>query len=421
MLVGCQERESQERESQERESADGQVQQPAQNVSAGVVQDVPLETFQRQLLQLAFDAASKFPSNPHTKNRGRAQDLVVTACFEMEQPLLAASMAPKVEGWRRGVAYADFAWCCAKANDEKAAKRYLKLAGDVLDGLRSDANAQDWRADKVRIKIARAWRTLGDASKADQAIENVSPASAGAVDRSWTGTMASHLENMTVARASSEIERITDTFLSQSLGEQYTSLMLISGLHGRFFDDQSMRADMEERLFVRFQKLPTNLRLDAMAPLVGHYVAHEDLEGARNVIHKMTTLMDEFSWRPEERMPQLARVAELRHLIGDRDRARQEMEQALKFYNEQRDQIVNIYRCEALRPLALAWLKLKDPQQADDLLALCVEEALDNPNSRPRCDDLVETCVAMARHGHEPSAALWRRLREVSNGLSSPW
>lgn len=370
---------------------------------------------------MAFDAACKFPSIPHAKNRGRTQDLVVAACFEMDQPLLAISLAPKVEGWRRGVAYADFAWCCAKVKDVEGAKRYIGLAESVLEEYRGEANVQDWRADKVRIKIARALTTLGDEAKSRVVLQSVSPTSAGAVDRSWTGTMASHLDVMTSVTAASELERITETFLSQSLGEQYTSMMLVAGIHGRFFEHEAVRAITEERLFVRFEKLPTNLRLDAMAPLVGHYVEHQDLVGARNVIHTMTQLMAKFSWRPEERMPQLARIAKLREATGDRDRAKHELQEAFKYYNDNREQIVNIDRCESLRAIALAWHKLGDAQQADDLIAICLEEALENPNSRPRCDDLVETCIAMARVQQKPSAALWQRLHEVTNGLSTPW
>jgi hypothetical protein len=417
MFSGCQERESTVEDSRAPAlRASVAIPKP----SVGVV-DAPIESFQRDLLQLAFAAASKFPSIPHAKNRGRAQDLVIAACFEMDQPLLAVSLAPSVEGWRRAVAYADFAWCCAKVDDVDGAKRYIGLAEAVLDESRGQANAQDWRADKVRIKIARALRALGDESQSKAVLASVSPSSAGAVDRSWTGTMASHLDVMTSATAANELERITETFLSQSLGEQYTSLMLVAGIHGRFFAEEAVRAITEERLFVRFEKLPTDLRLDAMAPLVGHYVEHQDLAGARNVIHTMTQLMAKFSWRPEQRLPQLARIANLRDAVGDRDRAKSELQEAFQYYNDNREQIVNIDRCEALRALALAWHKFGDAQQADDLLAICLEEALVNPNSRPRCDDLVETCIAMAHRKQQASAALWQRLHEISNGLSTPW
>lgn len=394
---------------------------PRSAEAAQVLGDVPLADYQRDLLQFAFEAASKFPSKPHSKNRGRAQDLVVSACFRMEQPLLAARYAPDVEGWRRGVAYADFAWCCAKVGDAAQAKQYVKLARYVLDEQRRDQHSQEWRADKVRIKIARALATLGDDDSAQSELAMVSPASSGAVDSGWTHTMAERVSSMTLAEAKAELTRITDLFPAQVLGDQYSSLMLLSGMHGQFFGDKKLRSAIEKLLFVTFQKLPTNLRLDAMAPLVEHYVENGDGDSGRDVILKMTNLMSQFSFRTEERLPQLARIAQLRNTCGDTGRAEVELVAALKDYHDHRDEVVNIYRCETLRPVALAWHALGNTSQADDLIALALEESLENPNSRPRCDDLVETCIALAEHQLKPSPELWQRMTEIGEGLSAPW
>lgn len=389
--------------------------------AAGQVVDAPIEPFRRGLLELAFDAASKFPSRPHTKNRGRAQDLAVAMCFELEQPKLALGMAPRVEGWHRGIAYADYAWCAAKAGNEAAVRSHIKLAEGVVDSLRSNPNGQQWRADKVHVKVARALATLGQHDQAKQMLAKVATESAGAVDDDWALTMSSRIDKMEIADARRELDGITATFLNQSLGDQFTSLMLISGMHGRFFADEGLRKEFEERLFERFEKLPTKLRLDAMAPLVGHYVEHKDVPGSLEVIRKMSELMAKFSWRTEERLPQLARFAELRVLSGDVARARVELERAMVDYHESRDELIDIYRCETLRPVALAYHALGDRQRANDLLALALEEGMHNPNSRPRCDDLVETCVAMAKAAVEPSADLWQRMREIEQGLSAPW
>jgi len=383
--------------------------------------DEPIAGYQRELLQLAFDAASKFPSDPHSKNRGRAQDLVVAASLRLQQPLLALHFAPDVEGWRRGVAFADVAWCAAKAGDDKRARSLVKLARRVLQEQVGDANAQQWRADKIRVKIARALATLGDDAKSRDELGKVAPDSTGAVDAGWTMTLADRVKAMTREEAGAELQRITDTFLAQALGEQFTSLMLLSGIHGQFFGDEKLRAELEERLFVRFHKLPTKLRLDAIAPLVGHYVDNGDRNGGRDIIVKMTELMSQFQFRTEERIPLLARIGELRKKCGDEGRAQEEFVAALKDYHESRDALVNIYRCETLRPLALAWHAFGDAERANDLVALALEESQENPNSRPRCDDLVETCIALAEHELEPSAELWQRMREISEGLSTPW
>jgi len=383
--------------------------------------DTPIAAYQRELLTLAFDAASKFPSQPHAKNRGRAQDLVVAASLRLEQPLLALRFAPDVEGWRRGVAFADVAWCAAKAGDERRARMLVEQARSVLTEHDKDPNAQRWRSDKIRVKIARALATLGDGEESTEELARVAPSSTGAVDADWTTTLAERVKAMNLAEAHKELQRITETFLAQALGEQFTSLMLLSAIHGRFFRDEELRKQIEERLFVRFHKLPTKLRLDAIAPLVGHYVDNGEVNGGRDIVTKMTELLGQFRFRTEDRIPQLARIGELRKLCSDEGRAQVELVAALKDYHDNREEVVNIYRCETLRPLALAWHSVGDKQRAMDLVSLALEEALENPNSRPRCDDLVETCIALAEHELEPSAELWQRLREIKEGLSTPW
>ncbi|MFN9332242.1 MAG: hypothetical protein ACK6D1_06520, partial [Planctomycetota bacterium] len=54
-----------------------------------------LTASQRDLLQLAFDAASKFPPVQHRKNRSRAQEVVVVAAFELGDPEFAVALGAK--------------------------------------------------------------------------------------------------------------------------------------------------------------------------------------------------------------------------------------------------------------------------------------------------------------------------------------
>ena len=50
-----------------------------------------------------------------------------------------------------------------------------------------------------------------------------------------------------------------------------------------------------------------------------------------------------------------------------------------------------------------------------------IEEGIENPNSRPRAQDLTTTCVSMAVHGVEPNEGIWIRVRQILDGLSDPW
>ncbi|MEZ6037084.1 MAG: hypothetical protein R3F29_06365 [Planctomycetota bacterium] len=398
----------------------------ARDQSAGAakpasVADASIEPWRRELLQLAFDAASRFPSNPHHKNRGRAQDLAVAAAFGLDQPKLALSFAPRVEGWRRGAAYADYAWVAAKVGATVEANRYVELAQQVLRDEGRDPNGQDWRSDHVRLRLARALHQLGDAAGAGELTAKIDKTTTSSVDEAWAKAIASRVEGMTLEAAKKELLTIDDTWTAQPLGDQYTSLVLIGRIHHRFFDDAELRAGCEDRLFVRFDKLPLDLRTEAMRPLVDGYLEHGDQDGAREVVDKIAGFVAGFRWRPEDLIPQLAAIAGLRGKVGDADRARQELLEARQKYHEARDEIVDIYRCETLRAIGIAYADIGDRNEAIDVLTLAVEEGMENPNSRPRCDDLVETCVEMAKHAIEPSAELWARLREIRDGLNDPW
>ena len=68
-------------------------------VVAEGLQRAALQPWQRELLHVAFEAASRFPTEPHWKNRGRAQDVVVAACFQLEQPELARSYGERIGDW----------------------------------------------------------------------------------------------------------------------------------------------------------------------------------------------------------------------------------------------------------------------------------------------------------------------------------
>ncbi len=385
------------------------------------LRDTDVEPFQRELLELAFDAACRFPEGGHDKNRSRAQEQVVIACFELDQPLLALSFAPRVTGWRRGVAYADYAWYSASHGVTANVARYLELAQDVLAQEAKDPNAQAWRGDTIRVKVARAWRALGDEARADAVLRDVTEGSADAIDERWANTVADKVATLTPDTVLGELQKIALAMPETPVGEQFTGLVIMARAHGHFFDDAALRPKLEERLRDASAGLPPDVQLRALRMLAENHLEHGDDAGALRVVGDIADFVGRLQWRPEELIPTLAWIAELRVRAGDRERARSELVALLERYMEARDEITDIYRAETLRPLALVWHELGDAEQVEGLLALVLEEGMENPNSRPRCNDLVETCVDLAKHAIEPSPALWQRLRQIRDGLSDPW
>lgn len=382
---------------------------------------VTLAAWQRDLLQLAFTAASKFPLQPHIRNRSRAQLQVVDTCFELDAAELAVGLARDIADWRRGAAYADFAAWCGRRGDQPRALRYLQLVDDLLADEQVGKPAQEWQRDLVVLKQARAWAALGETAKAAAALKSIDSNSTHAVDPDWARTAADRVASMTIEQGRAEVAGIDREFSAMTLGQQGTALATIASLHARFYADEALRGLAEDRLTKVYDKLPPKLRLDAITRLVRTAAANGDAANAQRLVADMQRIVEGFRWRAEDRVPELARIAELRFLAGLRDRGRAELDQTLADYHEHREEILDIYRAATLRAVALAFHAVGDVEKAHGLLASVFEEGMENPNSRPRCDDFVATCCMMARNGVEPQAAMWTRMREIVEGLGEPW
>ena len=380
-----------------------------------------MAAWQRELLELAFRSACKFPMEPHHKNRSRAQMVAVEACFQLGQPELALGFANDVRDWRRGGIYADYAFCVGKRGDADGARRLIALAEGVAAGERASASSQEWRRDLIAIKVARAWSALGERDKAAAAVAAVEETSLQAVDADVAATAAERISLLPPEQAGAEFAAIDSAFLTQSLGQQGLSVELLVRLHERFFADAVLRAAIERRFTELFDKLMPNLRLGALARLARTNVHNGDLARGKELVKSFRSIMEAHRWRTEDRLPQLAELIELTFLVGDADRARADAKAALAEWHTQREGVVDIFRAEALRPLALAFYAIGDAPQGALVLELAIEEGQENPNSRPRCDDLVDTAVALCVRGIEPSAKAMQRLREISGALGEPW
>lgn len=381
----------------------------------------PLQPFQQELLRLAFRAASAFPLEPHHKNRARAQEVVVVGCFELGQPQLALEFANAIKGWRLGSAYADYACYCANHGERDQALAYVKHAEAIVQQLDSDPNEQGWRRDLVAMKLARAFLLLGDRAHAEKLAAGIDASSANAVDDDWADTAAGGALLAPADKIGEQIEALQAAFPKMSLGQQNTAVVTLVRLHERCFPATAQRTAIEELLTTTFDKLPPGIRLPVIARLASTCVEHGDKAAALRLLATARKIAELHTWRPCDHVPVLARLCELRGRAGEVAEARVEAEAAMRIYQNERDAIVDIDRAETIRPLAIAWHALGETTTADGLLALALEEALENPNSRPRADDFVDTAVAMARNRIEPSPALLIRMREICEGLGNPW
>jgi tetratricopeptide (TPR) repeat protein len=372
--------------------------------------DKPVATFQRDLLDLAFETATAIPMRPHLKDRSKTQEAVVAASLELDQPRRALTYLQKIDNWRRGASYADLALYSARHGETDKAHDYLERAAQIA----RDPEVQDWRRDRIRVKIANAYLWLGQTRQAEQFETGVVVSEAGKVAQ-----VKATLGNPQSFPA--QLEAL-DAFISQG-GYDLTknALDAYAVLFDRFYADPKRRSHVEAKINASIDKLPVWFRVHLLMTLAKSAWAHSDQAKAIELLNRAQTMADAHQWPPRYGLPLKARLAEHRAQLGDKHQARADADAALVWFDAVRQHMFDIERAAALRPLAEAYQAIGDAAAALAVYRRAVEEGAVNPNARPKAEDLSATCRSMALHGVEPDEALWTRLRQIHSALGPPW
>lgn len=381
--------------------------------SESAVADAPLAPAQGELLALAFGAASALPVHPHLKNRSREQEAVVETWLALGQPRRALAGLEQIDGWRRGAAYADLAFWCAQHGATAEVQRYLDLALEVAARTEGE-DSQDWQRDRIRAGVARTYVWLGQP-------ELAGPLQAGAADSEMGRVDAARAARADAAACDAQLAAVRQIAASGGFDELRNALESCARLFDRFYADTDRRTRIEETIRGSWSKLPTQVRIELLIEMSGIALAHADQATALALVRDAALLLDNAQWTPDVRIAFMSRLAGLRHRAGDGAQARREADAALALFAAERERIVDIDRADTLRPLAEAYQAMGDTQAALSVYAQALDEGVQNPNSRPRAEDLSATCCSMALAGVEPDARLWAKLRQVRDGLGEPW
>jgi tetratricopeptide (TPR) repeat protein len=388
--------------------------EPVKALESAAPSDADLAPFRAQLLELAFDAASAMPTKPHVKSRSQAQESVIGACLELDQPARAQAWIERIENWRRGTAWADLALHCIRKGERGAhIERFLERAY-VESEAPEEEIGQSWRRDRIRAKLALAHGLLGQ--------------------RAESMMFRAGLENAEAARlAVFEAERATDEqfhALIETLDEaarigdfsmtQY-ALDASAALYKRFYSNEARRTKIEERVEVYWRAAPFGLRIDVLLGFADAAYEHGDRNHALAVLAKTLEQINSARWTPMDYSPVMGRVAAAFQAVGEPVKASECVRAAIDKFEAEREQIWNFERGAALRPIAEAQAALGDTASALATYRRAVEVGAENPNARPRAEDLAATCSSMARAAVEPDAKLFERLRAIRAGLQAPW
>jgi hypothetical protein len=394
---------------------DASADRGAPSAGAGsVLAERAIPEVQRELLALAFDAASAIPEHPHIKSKLRAQDEVLSTCLELDLPLTTSRWLEQVQGWRRGALHADLAHWLAKHGQSEAALEQIQRARAYEQSPIGNPSAQEWRRDRVRAKVGRAFMALGRSADAE-------PLLSGLADSEQTLVAVARVENLSAQDLALQLVALDGILATAGMDPARAALEACVELHGRFYADAEQRAAIEQRVRASSQKLPFEIRLALMQRLAENSIEHADLSRARSLAAELQAQIDGAQWLLEDELRLRAELAGLRHRAGEGSLARQDLDSLHSRYERERERIVDIYRSRVLRAIAAAYQAQGDSARALATYARAAEEGFANPNALPRAEDLLATCCAIVRSGLEPDLAQLERLRTLRRSLRQPW
>lgn len=375
--------------------------------ASGPPATVATATFQGELLDVAFDTASAIPVDPHVKDRSRAQEAVVAAWLTLDQPQEALRCANGIDNWRRGAAYADIAFHQAGRARMETVEPLLDLAAAISE------TTEDWRRDRVRVKIAMVDVLLGREERAAELEADVVASEIGKTD-------AVRASIATDEAFDQRMDAIDAAVANGNFDLIRNALDAGVRLFARFYDDDR-RSHAEAKIKSSWRKLPVTIRIELLMDLAGAALQADDRPKALELVNEAGAIMDGSRWMAEHRVPLAARLAGLRGRAGDIEGARRDAAAALALFDAGRQTIPNFARAGALRPVAEAYQAMGDPESALAVYRRAIEEGATNENARPRGLDLSATCGSMAIAAVEPDPALWARIREIHDRLGAPW
>lgn len=354
------------------------------------------------------------PLRPHVKTRSRLQAETIEALLDVDGgPELVPEWADGIDGWRRGMAYGMLATHYAGAGEAEKARTYLDVA-ESLEGAASGEDVQGWRRDTIRLHIATAYLAFGDEDRVNAIHARLGEVEAGKLS-------AIRSESVPVGAVDENVERLMEALPGASSDQAHYALLSIAHFCGAVYDETERRSELEDSIREHWKPLTFGARVEILAVLAKQHIAGGNPAKAIGLIDELEGYLEGFTMHPEQEVDFRADVAVMRAQAGDVPNGIATADSALVRYEAVREKIDSTFRGRALRPLAEAYAALGESMTANDLFERALAEAVINPNSRPRTEDLVKTCTTIVRAGHTPTESLLEMLRGTKKDLGAPW
>lgn len=376
---------------------------------AGGIADKPLAEYQNILLDIAFNSASIIEVDPFIKDRSRAQQRVVETYIQLEQYRTAIQRADKIANWRRGYCYADAAYHLVKKG---YGWEQVRKGMDIAEQIAGLDHNRKWRNDRIKARLAQAYILLGMDNKAAELSQNL--------EVSETEKLAETRAKFSDETYGAQVKSLDALIALQGFETTIHALHGYAELFNHFYENSERRNHAEQTIKSSWDKLPIKIRMELLLKMADSALNHNDKDKALGLVNDAQVFLDDYDWDFENYFPKVAAVARMRYRTGDTQKALAGADAALALYDDKGDTIINIYRAEAIRPLAEACMVMGQHEKALSVYKRAFDAGMVSPNYRPRAEDFSATCCSMALYAVEPDAPLWKQINIIKEELIHP-
>lgn len=381
---------------------------PAESASRTAARADAVGASGRALVEEAFAVACAMPGGPHARPRARTQEDVALAALELGFEARAVEMAREILDWRRAEVYARAA---QRAASEGRRDEALALADRAHAAIPPDAN---WSRERVAMEAAIAFELAGAPAKSAELLPLVVESDRGRV-------RAAAIPALPAEALPAEADAFDRAIATQDLDMVRSAIVGWTALLRRWSADDALRARAVQALDGAIAGLPVDLRIDANLALARTFRGLGLPGEAKSRLDAAIATFACAELLPEDVAPIGCMVAEGRIAAGDVAGAKAGLRDLRKRFDSARTGIMTTRLARSLRALGAAWAAAGDPEMARRAFRDALDAGLVNPNGRPRAEDLVATCIAMATSGTTPDPFTAQKIEEVRTQLGEPW
>ena len=358
-------------------------------------------------LEWAFKFASAIVSDP--KDMGKAQESVVWDLITSAQWERAQAAAGKVEGWRRGTAYADLATALAKAGRKDQARAAIAKAETVRTTI------EGWQNPRIAAHVANAWAALGEIDKAGTLAGAVAVEDAQQYAGRATATKAAGLASSgQIDAAEKELDKLAD---AKDIDEVWwrTAGYLEIARQTSLPREKRKLALTEARRSA--DGIPGWRKAEALESVADEYRKLGDVPAAKECLGVAASIVEPLPETMAIKAALLSNLARGYAEVGGIADARRLLRDAEKVAPSA--QVID--RPIVYANTAASFASLGDRDNARRLFTKSLDEAQSLVNARPRALAVVEICRSIAKSGLPLDAPTDDRLVSLYDGLKDPW